>query len=303
MRKESSLLGGTPLVVAMVMLWTLMARSARAFSLQHSLVRNTMSAKTSIQSVSTLSGLNYGRRPGMMLLSTASSSSPAELEQLKENIKLKGEEIRQLKADGVDKADLAPVVQQLLALKAQLPPEEGEQPKEKQKEASKPKKEKPKKQPAAKKAVVEETLSESELRAIRLAKVEAMREAGVEPFEYTYDATHTATELIVMYQDKLEGGEEDESADVAVAGRIMTRRVFGKLAFFTLQDATGTIQLQFDQNRLGDDFQVCLSVLGYVRNQKVKRDCIYFICFVDGHSSWIISCLCITEPQRLDRWW
>ncbi len=88
-----------------------------------------------------------------------------------------------------------------------------------------------------------------------------MREAGVEPFEYTYAATHTATELNALYEGKLEGGEEDESADVSVAGRIMTRRVFGKLAFFTLQDATGTIQLQFDQNRLGDDFQVCMRAI------------------------------------------
>ena len=30
---------------------------------------------------------------------------------------------------------------------------------------------------------------------------------------------------------------------VAVAGRVMTRRVMGKLAFFTLADETGTIQL------------------------------------------------------------
>jgi beta-glucosidase-like glycosyl hydrolase len=242
----------------MVMLWTLMARSTRAFSLQSSVMRNTVSAKNSIQSVASHSGLNYGHgRPGMMLFSTA---SPAELEQLNENIKLKGEEIRQLKADGVDKASIAPRVQELLALKAQLPPVEGEAPKEKPKKDEKPKKAE-KKQPAAKKAVVEETLSESELRANRLAKVEAMREAGVEPFEYTYAATHTATELNGLYEGKLEGGEEDESADVSVAGRIMTRRVFGKLAFFTLQDATGTIQLQFDQNRLGVDFQVCMCAI------------------------------------------
>lgn len=36
----------------------------------------------------------------------------------------------------------------------------------------------------------------------------------------------------------------------------MTRRVFGKLAFFTLQDESGIIQLQFDKNRLGDNFKV-----------------------------------------------
>lgn len=35
--------------------------------------------------------------------------------------------------------------------------------------------------------------------------------------------------------EALEPGQEDEAADVSVAGRIMARRVFGKLAFFTLQ--------------------------------------------------------------------
>lgn len=36
----------------------------------------------------------------------------------------------------------------------------------------------------------------------------------------------------------LEAGTEDESAEVSVAGRIMTRRVFGKLAFFNMQART-----------------------------------------------------------------
>ena len=41
---------------------------------------------------------------------------------------------------------------------------------------------------------------------------------------------------------------------MSVAGRIMARRVFGKLAFFTLQDDTGIIQLYIDKGRLGDEF-------------------------------------------------
>jgi lysyl-tRNA synthetase class 2 len=84
-----------------------------------------------------------------------------------------------------------------------------------------------------------------------------MRDANIEPFEYTYDVTTSAMQLISDYEGMLEPGEEDEESDVAVAGRIMTRRVFGKLAFFTLQDESGIIQLQFDQNRLGDSFKVC----------------------------------------------
>ena len=45
---------------------------------------------------------------------------------------------------------------------------------------------------------------------------------------------------------------EEGGTEISVAGRIMARRVFGKLAFYTLQDETGVIQLQFDKKRLGE---------------------------------------------------
>jgi WHEP-TRS domain/OB-fold nucleic acid binding domain len=182
-----------------------------------------------------------------------STLSPSELGQLNDKIKLKGNEIRQLKESGVEKNDLAPHIEELKALKAQLPVDEGETQREKSKKQKKDAVIKEK--PAAVKKAIEE-MSESELRLNRLSKIETMKEAGVEPFEYTFQTTHTASKLAAQYDGKLEEGQEDESADVAVAGRIMTRRVFGKLAFFTLQDETGMIQLQFDKSRLEESFQV-----------------------------------------------
>ena len=52
-------------------------------------------------------------------------------------------------------------------------------------------------------------MSESEIKLNRWAKVEAMREANVEPFEYTYDVTTSAVQLAADYDGKLEPGEED----------------------------------------------------------------------------------------------
>jgi lysyl-tRNA synthetase class 2 len=175
------------------------------------------------------------------------------VEELNEKIKAKGDEIRQLKADGIDKEALAPHIAELLALKAQLPADESK-PVEK-KPAPKKKGGQQKQQNNNSKKKPAEPLSESEIKLNRLAKVDAMREAGVEPFEYTYDVTTSAAKLAADYADKLEPGEEDEESDVGVAGRIMTRRVFGKLAFFTLQDESGIVQLQFDKTRLGDSFK------------------------------------------------
>lgn len=228
----------------LAMVWIFVARSSvRAFSSNRAVYR---------RATETLCRRQLLHKNALALFSTSSST---DLELLKEKIKIKGDEIRQLKSDGVDKESLAPHITELLSLKDQLPEEERDTPPKKKKKKTK---NAGNKQPQQKKKVVkkpQEEMSESELRLNRLGKAEAMREAGVEPFEYSFKATHTASQLFSMYDGKLGGGEEDEDADVAVAGRIMTRRVFGKLAFFTLQDETGTIQLQFDKNRLAETFK------------------------------------------------
>ncbi|MGC1245502.1 MAG: amino acid--tRNA ligase-related protein, partial [Spirulinaceae cyanobacterium] len=87
-----------------------------------------------------------------------------------------------------------------------------------------------------------------EIRTTRLAKVEQLKEAGLVPYAYRWRSSATAAQLQEKYQD-LSNGEEVE-AQVAIAGRILARRVFGKLAFFNLQDETGTIQLYLDKKRI-----------------------------------------------------
>lgn len=87
-----------------------------------------------------------------------------------------------------------------------------------------------------------------EIRATRLEKVEQLKQLGLNPYEYKWESTHHAAELQEKYAD-LENGEE-VGLEVAVAGRIIARRVFGKLAFFNLQDETGTIQLYLEKKRI-----------------------------------------------------
>lgn len=194
------------------------------------------------------------RAPRVAALFSTTSSS--DIDELKLKIQTKGDEIRQLKADGIEKDKLAPHVAELIALKSQLPSEETGEEQNKPAESQKKQSSTLKQQPSATSAPPIEELSERELRLSRLSKAHEMKAAGVEPFAYTYHATHKAAELAAAYEGKLEPGEEDDSVEVSIAGRIMIRRVFGKLAFFTLQDDSGTIQLQFDKNRLGDSFKV-----------------------------------------------
>ncbi|AZB71953.1 lysine--tRNA ligase [Synechococcus elongatus] len=90
----------------------------------------------------------------------------------------------------------------------------------------------------------------SDLRATRLEKALQLRELGFEPYAYRWDCSHSAAQLQSLYAD-LPAGEEVD-VEVAIAGRIMARRVFGKLAFFTLQDESGQIQLYLEKQRLSE---------------------------------------------------
>ena len=85
----------------------------------------------------------------------------------------------------------------------------------------------------------------------RLAKVEALRAEGVEPYPVRFDRTHTAAELHERW-DRLEPGDETDDV-VRVAGRLLLIRRQGRLTFATLRDGTGTVQLFVSDAEIGRD--------------------------------------------------
>jgi lysyl-tRNA synthetase class 2 len=87
--------------------------------------------------------------------------------------------------------------------------------------------------------------------AVRRAKREALMAAGVDPYGHAFERTALVGDLETQYA-ALEDGESTED-EVAVAGRIMARRVQGKIAFLELMDPTGTIQLFCRINNLGEE--------------------------------------------------
>ncbi|MEM7556299.1 MAG: lysine--tRNA ligase [Cyanobacteria bacterium P01_A01_bin.84] len=93
-------------------------------------------------------------------------------------------------------------------------------------------------------------MSEEDIRATRLEKVEQLRQQGMNPYAYSWEVTHSAADLQEKFADIANGEEVD--FEVSIAGRVMTRRVMGKLAFFTLQDETGTIQLYLEKKRISE---------------------------------------------------
>jgi lysyl-tRNA synthetase class 2 len=80
----------------------------------------------------------------------------------------------------------------------------------------------------------------------RRDKLERLRAAGVEPFAYAYDRTHTAREAIALL------GDADEGPAVRVAGRLVSWRSQGKTAFAHVADMDGRVQLYLRKDDLGD---------------------------------------------------
>ena len=85
----------------------------------------------------------------------------------------------------------------------------------------------------------------------RLGKVQAMREAGAEPYPYRFDRTHTVTELRSRWGDLDPGTETDEQ--VAVAGRVLLKREQGKLVFLTVREREAEVQLFVSRAVIGED--------------------------------------------------
>lgn len=96
-------------------------------------------------------------------------------------------------------------------------------------------------------------LALEEIRQARLSKVESIRVRGGNPFAYSFAQTHKCADLIETYRELGTGQEDEQGTIVSVAGRIMLKRVFGSLAFFSLRDGTGGVQLYLDKGRMGGE--------------------------------------------------
>src|ERR1700688_4838483 len=87
-------------------------------------------------------------------------------------------------------------------------------------------------------------------RLARIAKLDALRAAGVDPYPVRFDRSATAGELHDRY-DSLPDGEET-NVTVRVAGRVLLRRQMGKLVFLTLRDGGGSVQLFVSRSVVGE---------------------------------------------------
>jgi len=95
-----------------------------------------------------------------------------------------------------------------------------------------------------------ETQDQAGQRAQRLTNLASLVERGFEAYPYSFESTHTAAALRASHADLQPGARATAAGTVAVAGRVMLKRMLGKLTFATLQDDSGRIQVSFQKDEL-----------------------------------------------------
>jgi lysyl-tRNA synthetase class 2 len=93
----------------------------------------------------------------------------------------------------------------------------------------------------------------SEITQQRKAKIEALRERGVEPYAYSFRPSHSCA-AILDSASQLEG----DGAKVSVAGRLVSRRGHGKATFGHIADRSGRLQIYLKEDQLGPEtYRLC----------------------------------------------
>ena len=87
----------------------------------------------------------------------------------------------------------------------------------------------------------------NQLRQVRREKLADLQASGNDPFVITkYDVTHHSMDIKDHF-------EEMEGKEVAIAGRIMSKRVMGKASFCNVQDLQGNIQSYVARDNIGEE--------------------------------------------------
>jgi lysyl-tRNA synthetase, class II len=96
----------------------------------------------------------------------------------------------------------------------------------------------------------------SDEREIRLQRLHALRERGINPYPNRVERTHTIAEVLEHF-DEWQGPE----GSFTLVGRIRSMRDQGKITFAHIEDGTGRIQVFFRINDIGEDAYNTLRLL------------------------------------------
>lgn len=100
----------------------------------------------------------------------------------------------------------------------------------------------------------------SELIQQRIKKLENLRSFGIEPYNGKFEPSNSTEEILQKYGSFDKDYFESENISVAVAGRVILLRDFGKACFAHIQDFKGKIQVYFRKDVLKDKFSLLKSL-------------------------------------------
>ena len=100
----------------------------------------------------------------------------------------------------------------------------------------------------------------------RRAKLDKLRQLGVDVYPRRFDFTHSITEIVNELKDVSAEGLESLHRRESVAGRIIAQRGFGKAAFVSLQQDGARLQAYLRKDLLGDQFAIfdCLDLGDFI---------------------------------------
>ncbi|MDP6101734.1 MAG: lysine--tRNA ligase [Dehalococcoidia bacterium] len=91
----------------------------------------------------------------------------------------------------------------------------------------------------------------------RREKFQRLRSKGIEPFPSRYRRTHTIGEAVELFRSQeAEEGAQARTAQVSLAGRIVSLRGMGRATFLNMQDASGHIQVHLRRDILEQDYEL-----------------------------------------------
>ena len=102
--------------------------------------------------------------------------------------------------------------------------------------------------------MIEEQLDESEVYHVRKQKLAELRTQGFN-FPNQFRRTDLANDLLKEYATYEKEHLATQQVKVAVAGRIVLRRVMGKASFFHIQDVSGRLQVYIRANDLPETYE------------------------------------------------
>lgn len=98
-----------------------------------------------------------------------------------------------------------------------------------------------------------------ELMAGRLAKLQRLRERGVDPYPAHLERTHANAEAIARFLESEQAG--GTAPRVTVVGRIGLKRPMGRATFLDLRDGSGKVQVYLRKDEVGEETYALLDDL------------------------------------------